>query len=130
MELAGSSWVGPVWRPKLSVPPRLGVPVLALADDDGAAPELQAASTGPTASRPAPTVPRRSRSRRVRPGRWRARPGREPEVRVTSGPGRPVIFVSFHGSPAAPGHRLGAEHRLGRLGWRDSVTKFPIKPTG
>ena len=29
-----------------------------------------------------------------------------------------------------PAHRLGAEHRLGRLGWRDSVTKFPIKPTG
>ena len=70
MELAGSSWVGPVWRPKLSVPPRLGVPALALAlaDDVAVPPELQAASTGPAASRPAPAAPRQSRSRRVRPG--------------------------------------------------------------
>jgi hypothetical protein len=71
MELAGSSWVGPVWRPKLSVPPRLGVPALALADDV-AMPELQAASTGLAASRPAPAAPRQSRSRRVRPGFRRA----------------------------------------------------------
>src|SRR6266702_808626 len=80
MELAGSSWVGPVWRPKLSVPPRLGAPLLVLAVADDVPPEPQAARTGPAASRPTPAAPRRSRFRRVRPGRRSA-------VRISPAPG-------------------------------------------
>src|SRR5450755_4120940 len=73
MELAGSSCVGPVWRPKASVPPRLGAPLLPGLVADVAVPDPpQAAIRGPAAARPIPAAPRHSRSRRVRP---EVRPG-------------------------------------------------------
>ncbi|MFI5083780.1 MAG: hypothetical protein ACHQCE_22135, partial [Streptosporangiales bacterium] len=59
---------------------------LALADDVAVL-ELQAASTGPAASRPAPAALRQSRSRRVRPGPRRAGPDGQAAGRISLVPG-------------------------------------------